>query len=172
MPSDQHGKILKKWNFPEFPIHHHTVMWATMIIVLGVAFATWAIVSGNYLLGFIIVAAGLIVGLREMQGPDELQVRICEDGIEIGRHMHFLMFQPATTFIPWNQLESFWMMYEPPRVKRLYVQYKSRLRPLLSISLEDENPLEVRDALSQYLEEEYERVDEPLTDALGRWMRL
>jgi len=71
----------------------------------------------------------------------------------------------------WPEIDNFWFVYEPP-IKNLYLTFKSRLKPNLTIPLNQENPLQIRKFLSQYLKEDLDKEGEPTADALGRLLKL
>ena len=64
------------------------------------------------------------------------------------------------------------MIYEPPEVKNLYIEFKNVLRPRLGIPLQNEKPLEIRDLLLKHLPENKEREHEPISDGLSRFFKL
>ncbi len=54
----------------------------------------------------------------------------------------------------------------------LFFQSKSALEPMVRIPLLDTDPVEVRFSLLQYLPEDSEKEDEPISDQLARNLRL
>jgi len=64
------------------------------------------------------------------------------------------------------------MYYEPDEAKTLFFEFKNRVRPRLSIPLENKNPLKIRAILLKYLPEDVERENEPLSEQLSRLLKL
>ncbi|MCH7492666.1 hypothetical protein IID19_03715, partial [Patescibacteria group bacterium] len=62
--------------------------------------------------------------------------------------------------------------YEPPEVKNLYFDFKTGIRPSISISLESQNPVNIRKKLLEYLEEDTEKENESFSDGLSRMLKL
>lgn len=74
--------------------------------------------------------------------------------------------------IEYNSLDHFYIVYFPPKVKNLYLQPKNLLRPIIVVPLENENPIEVRAALLNYLQENLEKEEMPTHEAISRILKL
>jgi hypothetical protein len=90
-----------------------------------------------------------------------IKLNIREDGLEIGRN-----------FYSYRDLNNFWIIYQPPEVKKIYVSFKSRIAAPLVISLENQNPLKIRKTLLEYLPEDLEKEEEPASDSLSRTFKI
>lgn len=162
------GTILKEWVIKEYTQHVRGQAWfvvsglvALVLIVLSLWTPNFIFERPNFLFAEIIVLAAVVVMLWHHREPPNLAVVLFEDGVAIGE-----------TFFPYRELGQFWIIYEPPHVKTLYFHFRSTIRPRLPIPLEDENPLDIRQILLQYLPEDLERESEPTSDALSRILRL
>ncbi|MDP3784660.1 MAG: hypothetical protein Q8R12_01115, partial [bacterium] len=71
---------------------------------------------------------------------------------------------------PYDDLKSFWLNYDPPHVKELYVISKKVLLPQLSIPLGQTDPNQIREHLLKFLEER--EIQESLADAIARFFRF
>jgi hypothetical protein len=107
------------------------------------------------------VLVALIVGLHERRSPETLDFLIVEDGIVVGEQ-----------FYPFKEIKSFWLAYNPPEVKLLYFELDKSLRKELPIMLENQNPLEIRRILLNYLEENIENEEEAVDERLSRLFGL
>ena len=87
--------------------------------------------------------------------------KITEDGIAINGKLY-----------EYKVIKNFYIIYEPPEVKTLYFEPKSLLSPRIPIALEDQNPVEIRQILRQYLTEDIDREDEPVSDQTSRLLKL
>ena len=56
--------------------------------------------------------------------------------------------------------------------KNLYFDFKTGIRPSLTILLGDQNPLTVRKILLEYLKEDTEKENETFTDTVSRLLKL
>ncbi len=148
------------WTFPEFHRHERTQNWYRLTGLLVFVLVLFSIWTRNFLFGLIVVISALILTLFQRTNRD-ITCRITDDGVEVNGVLH-----------PFKSLKSFYVIYEPPTVKMLYIEPKSIFNPRIPISLEDQNPLPIREFLLQYLEEDIERENEPLSEQLARLLKL
>jgi len=160
-PTD-HGKILASWKFPEFIKHKKTKTWYVWAVIVIAALAAFTIFTQNYLFLLIIVIFIIIYFMRTRREPALLDIKIAEDGVAIGED----------DFYEWKQIKNFWIIYEPPEVKNLYFDFKAGLRPSISIFLENQNPLNIRKILIEYLPEDTSKENESFSDGLSRMLKL
>jgi len=157
----EHGQIFFQWAFPEHELHERKRGWYIAAALLAIGFITYGIWIENYLFIVIVLIIALIYGLNHMQRPLEIMFQINEDGIYVGQR-----------FFKWKELKDFWIAYDPPEVKRLYITHKKKLFPQISIPLEDFNPVAIRRVLVKYLKEDLEQEEELPTDTLSRILKL
>ena len=131
---------------------------AAIIIAILIAFCIWQQI---YLLILIIAIFVVIYYLRDRKEPRSIRINITEDGVELDE-----------TYYEYASIKNFWIIYNPPNVKKLYFSFKSGLRPSFSISLENQNPLKVREMLLKYIPEDTDKEDESLSDGLTRVLKL
>ncbi|MFA6908438.1 MAG: hypothetical protein WC289_00965 [Patescibacteria group bacterium] len=160
-PIEDHGKTLLSWSFPEFVAHQRSRTWYILAILAILGALVFSIFTTNPLFAVIIVITAIIIVFRNRRAPADIPFAITEDGIEVGK-----------VFYRYDALTAFWIIYEPPEVKRLYMSFRNTLRTNLSVSLENENPLKVREILLEYVEENLEHENESLSDAFQRVFKL
>jgi len=97
----------------------------------------------------------------ERREDPKMAIAITEDGIVLHNRL-----------IEYKDLENFYIIYYPPVIKNLYLQPKSRVRPLMTIPLEDQNPVLIREALLNFLQEDIDKEEEPTSDGLSRALKL
>jgi len=155
------GKKLLSWNFPEYDQFQRGLIWylATFIVCAGLL--TWAIVGKNFLFAGIILIGLIVIFITSRRKPENVDILIFENGVGIG-----------SKFYPYKKIKKFWIAYEPPVVKKLYLEVEGITKPLMSISLEKENPLKVRDILVEYVIEDIENEGESASDAWERLLKL
>ena len=172
--------ILAQWQIPEFHKHEKTKKWYSyffliigIIIILSViglnitlfkisdqAF-TITFDKGNYLFIILIVLATALYWILENSKVKELDFTITYDGI-------FL----ANKFIDFADLKNFYIIYQPPQTKNLYLQYKNNFRPYIQIPLLNQNPVEIRKILLQFLPEDLAKEDIPTREAISGLLKL
>lgn len=156
-----YGKILIQWHFPEFEKRERSTYWYILLIIIAVGLLIFSLTESNFLFAVIIVMVVIIILLHQRKAPVELDVKITEAGLEIGEN-----------FYAYKDLEKFFIIYEPPKISTLYIEFKTNLKPRLSIPLQDQNPVKVRNTLLIFLEEDIYREEEPTSDSLARWLKL
>lgn len=159
--TEDHGKNLVSWDFKEFPSYQRTRRWYLGITITGIVLLILAVLERNPLFAVIIVLGWALIFFRPQQQPRNIATRVTEDGVEVGRD-----------FFPYDEINKFWIIYKPPLVKMLYINFKSSLRPLLGIPLEDTDPVKLRNNLRRFLEEDLEKKEEPASDAFGRLLKI
>ncbi|MBU0455916.1 MAG: hypothetical protein KKA99_03980 [Gammaproteobacteria bacterium] len=161
MENNDHGKVLISWKIKEYQQYERKRGWYITAGIIGFGLLAYAVWTFNFLFAFIIILFGIIIYLQTKKKPEDVTVNVTEDGLEIG-----------DTFFPYSTIEKFWIIFEPPEVKNLYLNINRVLRPEISIDLGKANPIKVRDALLTYLEEDLEQEDESGPDYLSRQMKF
>lgn len=155
-----HGKTLLRWTFSEFVRHQRSKRWYAVAAVVGVATFFWAIISGNPLFAIILILIAIVYVSLNQRRPRLIPIAITEDGIEIDRD-----------FYAWKDIQHFWIVYQPPTVKKLFFRFTGVLRPNLTIQLGKENPVTIRKTLLQFIPEDL-NGDEPASEQLSRLLKL
>lgn len=153
--------ILISWTFPEFIKHQRSKWWYVITFTLSALLLIYTIISANWLFALIIIMIDVILVILQHKEPMEVDFLITKKGVQMDQK-----------FLPYKELDKFWLIYEPPSIKNLYLVTKSKLRPRLSIPLGDINPLKVRQILLEYLDEDLSKEDEPTSEALSRILKI
>lgn len=159
-PAD-HGAILHSWKFPEYPSYQRGRRWYLTTSIIGAALVIWAIATSNYLFGIIIILVGVIFVAQSRRPAHEVVTQITEDGIVMGQN-----------FYRYADVKNFWIVYEPPHIKKVYFRFKESLRPLLALPLEDENPVNIRRSLRRFIDEDLNEDTEPSADSISRLFKI
>ena len=155
------GKVLLNWQFPEFIKYQRTVSWYIWTALIVIGLIIYSIFTANFFLIVIVLMVLLILFIHYKQEPLLVNFEIAEGGIVL-----------ANKFYPYKDIKNFWLIYEPPDTKFLYFDFVNAWRPRLIIPLDKQNPLQIRKILLKYLTEDLEQKNEPLSEALGRFLKL
>lgn len=155
------GDELISWETWNFPKHERSKTWYLIAAVIGVALIVYAILTANFLFAIIILMMGIVVLINNLRQPERIMVYITTLGVVVGNEFH-----------SYKEIKDFSIVYEPPEIKILYLDFVSAWHPLIVIPLEDINPNEVRSCLLPYAFENIEREEEALTDLVGRLYKL
>ena len=152
------GKVLVSWEFPEYTQYKKTRSWQVVVSGIWLIIFIYSIIIANLLFAIFLALVVFIVFLQEKATPMDVKIKICEQGIIIGKK-----------FYEWFEIENFRLIYRPPETKRLYIDIKDSW---LHVSVEDQDPREIRKILKEFLEEDLSRPEETIIDALSRWLKI
>ncbi len=156
------GEVLFYWIMPEFHRHERGTAWYAIFLVVGAALILWAILTSNYIFALFLVLLGTYMIMQHFRDPENVPVVILETGVAIGDHYH-----------TWDDLDDFSIIYDPPEVTKLYIDFVKTSHPVVSIDIPDEvDPNELREILSEFVDENLERDQELLTDHIRRMYKL
>ncbi len=150
------GNPLFEWTFPEYEKVVRGRLWYFIMGGLGLVFVAYGMFTGNFLFSLIIALFAIILFVQQHQEPHTIPFAITDLGVIIGNR-----------FYPYSELEGFYIIYEPP-VKTLFFETKNFIRPLMRVPLTDQNPVDLRFALLEFLPEDLERDSEPTADIAAR----
>ncbi|MBI5222133.1 MAG: hypothetical protein HY980_01390 [Candidatus Magasanikbacteria bacterium] len=150
------GDVIHEWSILEYEKHARGPFWFVLAIGLGIVLALYGIFTGNFLFSLIVILAAIVLFLQAHQEPRQIPFQITDLGVVVGAR-----------FYPYSEFENFYIIYNPPEVKTLFLDTKNALQPMLRVPLLDMNPIEVKHSLREYLPEDIEK-EEPLTDRAAR----
>jgi hypothetical protein len=160
-PSVIVGETLLEWSVSEYENHDRPTAWYVIMTILGSFFVGYAIFTDNFMFAIIVVLFSIIIFLQSHQNPIVVPFRITELGLIINNRLY-----------QYSELKDFFIVYQPPQVKMLFVDTNSSLRPRLRIPLMDMNPNEVRELLLEFLEEDVQKENEPVSDKIAREWKI
>jgi len=155
------GAVIHQWTIQEYEQHARGATWHVVMISAALILVLYGLFTDNFLFSLIIILAAIILFLQSHQEAPQVPFAITELGVAIGGK-----------FYQYTELAGFYLIYNPPEVKTLYIDTKSAVRPMLRIPLLDQNPIEVRDSLRQFLTEDVEKEEEPRGDLLARRWKI
>jgi hypothetical protein len=155
------GDVLHQWTVQEYEPHDRGSSWYAIMGTIAGLLVLFGMFTGNFLFALVVVLASIILFVQGKQDPLKVSFAITALGVIVGNR-----------FYPYSELYSFYIIYNPPEVKMLYVETKGLTRPLLRIPLGENNPIEVRSTMRKYLEEDIDQEEEPTGDTLARRWRI
>ncbi len=155
------GTVLMAWDTWEFPPVERSRRWYLIAGTLALGMIIYALLTSNYGFAIIILMFAVLLVLKDLRKPARVTAAITTHGIVFNHE-----------FFDYERIKDFGIVYNPPEVKNLYITFNNRLSPMLSIPLEDANPIRLRQTLLSYVFENINRDDESLTDILTRVYKL
>ena len=160
MPED-YGEVLATWEFPEYTKIKRNKSWYISFVIIIISILIYSYFAQNPLFAIIIILFTIIYTIIERKEPREVQMEILEDGIIIDNK-----------FIDYKEIKNFYIIYHPPTIKNLYLQPKNQLKPRLALPLEKQNPVEIREVLLKYIDEDLEKEEIPTSEGISRLLKL
>jgi hypothetical protein len=149
------------WEAPAWERHDRHPRWYIWMALVMLVLTGYAVFTSNFLFAFILLLSGIILVLAGNEDPHTALVQIGHNGVVVDGKLH--------TF---DQFQDFAIIYHPPETKILYFEPKGYPKARLRISLEEENPIPIRDLLKQYLDEDLDLRNEHWSDIFGRFLRI
>ncbi len=152
---------MHEWTILEYEQHERNLAWYVIMGLAGLFLVGYGLLTGNFLFALIIILFAIILFLRSHQTPNQVLFQITELGVVVG-----------SRFYPYTELKDFYIIYNPPAVKTLFLNPNSIMRPILHIPLLDKNPVEVKHSLRAFLPEDLEKEKEPISEEIGRSWKM
>ncbi len=150
-----------RWTCHEVERYARGPLWYAVMGAAFVGLMVYAIASRNFLFAGILLLAAIVTAVQSRQDRGVVEVRVADDGVHLaGRHY------------PWDALERFHLIYQPPVVKSLYLHTRRLMGSRVAVPLEEQNPVELRRFLLRYLPEDTTQEHEPLLDQILRLLKL
>lgn len=152
-------KPILVWEAKEFAQYDRNSHWYVIAGLVGGLFVVACLFLHQWLAAVVFVLATFVVMRHADDEPRTLTYSINKLGVQVGEK-----------FLPYNELKSFWVIYNPP-VRTLTLQSTSRMKPLVKIDLAEVDPLTVREAFRPYLPEQTKQTED-FIDKFSRFIRL
>jgi len=155
-------EIFASWEVHEYNPHNRSFRWYVIAISLSLILLIISFFTQNFLLPVIIIIVAFIFIMKHGQEPEKVIINLGNEGINIGQK-----------FYDYDEFKHFALVYKPKlNDKNLYFEFNNALRTRISIPLENMNPVEIRNHLLQFLDEDLERTDIPLSESLSKILKL
>lgn len=155
-----YGQTLISWQAPEYEKQNKSGGWFVTAFIFGAFLIGASIIMRDYLLIIVVIMFGVVVYILHKKEPLMLHLALTKKGVKIGEK-----------FYPYETLENFWIIYRPP-IKTLNFKAKRYLFAEISIPLQNEDPLKIRDVLLDFLDEDEEKDEESTADKLTRILKI
>jgi hypothetical protein len=149
------------WEVPSFEKRERGRTWYIGMILIAVFLVAYAIYTANFLFAFLVVLMAILLLLTNRQEPVPMLVQIGDNGVVINGKLHL-----------YQDLDTFSLIYQPPLIKVLYIETRNILTPRLRITLDDQDPVAIREQLKQFLKEDLDLRGEYVSDIIGRLLRI
>lgn len=148
------------WAAPEFPHYERGRLWFSIgggIVLLLVLYGIW---TGSWTESIVFLLLASVYYLTHHEQPRQISVVVSAMGIKVGDKMY-----------PYSNIKNFWILYHPPHVKKFGFRPAEGWSHDVTISLEDQNPVELRNFLVTQIPE-WEGKQESITEMFTRICKL
>lgn len=148
------------WIAPEFIHYPKSRLWFLAVSIIGLGLAVYFLVRKDFLTAVLFILLLLVVLFFAKSPAKQLRIHLDHSGIKINNLK-----------LPYQQVKSFWIVYEPPEVKTINFETSAYLNRFVTLQLDTQDPMKIRSFLLQYLSEDLEK-GELLADKLSRNLRF
>ncbi len=149
------------WETLSYKKYNRTKSWYFAMAMAAILFVAYAVITANFLFAFIVILTVILLLLLGSREPRPILVQVGMDGLVWDGSLHL-----------YEDIDDFAIVYNPPVAKTLYVNFRSAARPRLAIQLEDVDPVDLRAFLGQFVREDGDLRGEPISDIVGRLLKL
>lgn len=174
MSEKKEQKNIIQWQVPEYNKPKRNKTWYILaslfiLVCLFLSFFTigsWKIIflgaNSNFLFALIIVISIAIMIIHDSQEARMITIKLGPEGIDIGRR-----------FYDYDSIKNFCVLYKPKQsIKNLYLEFNNKMMPRLHVPLRRQDALAVRNYLFNYIDEDLERANPPLSEQLTKLLKL
>ncbi|MBI2024181.1 hypothetical protein HYT00_02240 [Candidatus Giovannonibacteria bacterium] len=155
----EHFLTLISWEAEEYTHYEKPKDWYWALGIVAIGFLGLAVIMENILFAILVILGGFAVGIYGSRKPKVMTFAITSRGIKADR-----------TLYPYDNLKHFWINYDPPHIRELYIISKKTIQPQITIPLGNTDPNNVREHLIKILEEK--EIHESLFDTIARFLRF
>ena len=148
------------WTAPEFIHYPKSKLWLIVLTVIGLGLAVYFLLQKEFLTATLFFVGWILTFYFAKVKPRPIKIILGEMDVKLNE-----------TRVPYQNIKTFWMVYEPPHVKTLNFETTAYLNRYITIQMEKENPLTIREFLLKHLPEDTER-QEQLSDQLSRTLKF
>ncbi len=136
------GEILMDWQAPEFEIYEKSFWWYAIAAIIDIVVIAYALITNNPIMAITFILAGIVGYIYLQKDPRIIHFAITPDGIIAGDEL-----------FPYDNIKSFWIFYDPPHTKTLSLHTKAKALPHVHVPIDDQDPVEIHEILSEYIPE-------------------
>lgn len=156
---ERRGDEILSWVGVDHSSREKTPEWYWVLAIFVFAFVSIGVVFSNFILSLLAITSGAALALIGSRPPFEVHAAITNEGVVVGGKLY-----------RFEDLQSFWVFYEPPYHKELSLRSKHTFSSHVRVPLGDMNPALVHETLMPFLKEV--REEESLVDIIARRIGL
>ncbi|MDP3993805.1 MAG: hypothetical protein U1C57_00770 [Candidatus Doudnabacteria bacterium] len=148
------------WSAPEYQHYPKSLGWFIFLFLAGAGLTLYFLLQKDFLTSILFALLFIIIYFFSKAKPRTLHITLDRQGIKINNNR-----------LPYSQIKKFWIVYDPPEVKILNFETLAYLNRYLTLQLESQDPVNIRQFLLSYLPEDLDG-GEQFSDKLSRKLRF
>ncbi len=148
------------WKAPEYEVTERGPIWKIIMGISIFGLIAWGIWRGDWIMPLVIFAIALAYYSIHRHENRILEISLTDKGVRIGKKLY-----------PYNRIKAFWILYEPPYLKKMMIRVSGELLYDIPVLLEDQDPEAIRNHMLQHVTELKDQR-ESLVDALARLLKI
>ncbi len=153
------GNSVISWQAPEFVFHRKTADWFWAVGIITISLTVGTILIKNFLLTFLVGVSGFSILMYGAKKPSIVNFSISNKGVVVGGKLYLF-----------ENLEYFWVDYNPPYTKQLILQSNKTLMPHIIIPLGEADPETIRETLLLFIKEQ--KIEESFSETISKLLRF
>lgn len=160
MMIEEHSEdVILHWQGPEYEVYQKDKRWYLIATLILAAIVTYAVITNSPIMAITFILVGIVGYIHLQRDPRVLDFKITYDGVIAGNELY-----------EYDNIESFWIFYEPPHTKILSLHSKGKLIPYIHIPIHQEDPVEIREELMKFIPEI--KQEPSIIDTLERLLHI
>lgn len=143
------------WKGAEFEAREKNHKWQFAAAILLAAIVGYAVYTNSPIMAITFILIGVVGYIQLQKEPRTISFHITAEGVAAGREIY-----------EFEEMNSFWIFYDPPQMKVLSLHMKEKIIPYVHIPLHSEDPVKIRSIMMDFVPETKHEMT--LADALER----
>jgi hypothetical protein len=148
------------WMSPEFRDYQKHPLWFVTFALVTALLVMYGIYTKSWTTSLAFLLMGIMGVVYASQKPRLLKVKVSGAGVQLQNLLY-----------NYRIIKKFWIVYNPPEVKTLYLETSAYLNSIVKIELGNQDPTQLRNYLKQYLEEDLDQ-QESIVDIISRKLKF
>lgn len=154
------GKIKRlSWIAPEYEVYEKSTLWYFSFGIILLAIVVYAMITESPIMAITFILIGMVGYIFLQKEPRDIEFVVNYEGVRAGRELY-----------DYENIESFWINYDPPHTKTLTLHTNAAMMPFVHIPIGNNDPVKLREVLIDFVPEV--KQDPSFMDALERFLHI
>lgn len=155
----EHSDVLIEWQGPEYEHFPKEKRWYMIASLILAVIVMYALINNSPIMAITFILIGIVGYIQLEKAPRLLTFKVTHDGVMAGKELY-----------DFDNIESFWIFYEPPHTKILSLRVNALLTPYIHIPVHQIDPVKLREVLLDFVPEKKQKPT--LIDTIERLLHI